>query len=258
MKALFLTLGFIMIAKAHSIEYIAHRGLSSEFRENSINAINNSLNKGFNYLEVDLHRTKDGHVVAIHDYSVDRTTNSTGAVVDLTLKELKTIDSQIPTLSEILTIINSSDLKLILEIKNKNNIYPGIETNIYQITEKYSRDRIIYKSFSRKVLDRFFSLNSKNTLLYVTIGKLWKFPLYIDDWLRIGSIFDYDKANLIQVHKSFLSKAFIKEAHALGKKIIVWDIQNYKSYLRAKDLKVDMIETDYPPASLTEKPSFSK
>ena len=253
-----LTIGLFMINSAVSMEFIAHRGLSSEYRENSSIAIEKALGRGFEYIEVDLHRTSDKHIIAIHDYSIDRTTSSKGSVVKLKLSEIKKADAQVPTLIDVFEIVQDSKVKLILEVKNSNNLYPGIEEEIVASAKKYPKVSVIYKSFSRDVLDRFHVQDPEAELLFVTIGKLWKFPLYIDDWLRTGSIFDYKKAKYYQVHKSFLTKSFVKEAHALNKLVIAWDVQDFKSYTKMRDLGVDIIETDHPPASLTLNPNFSK
>jgi glycerophosphoryl diester phosphodiesterase len=240
------------------IQFIAHRGQSSTHLENSVEAIKAAVLTGFEYIEIDVHRTKDGHIIAIHDESIDRTTNSKGAVKELTLAQVKTADPSIPTLHEVYELMAGSQSKLIIEIKNSNDIYPGIELEAVMASRNFANTKTVFKSFSRKSLDKIHLFDPKIELLFVTIGPLWLLPLYIDDWIRIGSIFDYQKASFVQVHKSFISERFIKEAHNKKIKVIAWDVQDYDTYIKMKKLGVDLIETDHPPASLTLKPSFSK
>lgn len=61
-----------------------------------------------------------------------------------------------------------------------------------------------------------------------------------------------------QVHNKLISSETVSKAHANGAKLIAWDVQTQKLVNKMKDLQVDIIETDHPPASFTEKPSFSK
>lgn len=233
------------------IEFIAHRGQSSDHKENSIQAIKAAVLTGFDYIEIDIHRTRDGKIIAIHDDSVNRTTEFEGKVRDLTLEQIKKMDPSIPTLNEVYELLAGSPSKLIVEIKNTDNIYPGVELEVVMTSRNYPSTKTTFKSFSRKSLDAIHQFDPGLEILFVTIGPLWKFNLYIDDWLRIGSILDYKKAKLVQVHKSFLNKSFVEKAHANQVKVIAWDVQTFKDYMKVKKLGVDLIETDHPPASLT-------
>ena len=67
----------------------AHRADLVYSPENSIQALENAIFFGADIIETDVRLTKDGHIVIMHDYSVDRTTNGTGYVADLTLEEIK-------------------------------------------------------------------------------------------------------------------------------------------------------------------------
>ncbi len=96
------------------IEVIAHRGYSAERPENTIASFDWALDSGFNLIELDIHQTSDGALVVIHDESVDRTTDGTGFISELTLENIKALDAgswfaphysaqTVPTLEEILT-----------------------------------------------------------------------------------------------------------------------------------------------------------
>ena len=71
----------------------AHRGWSKKYPENTLLAFKEAIALGVDQLETDVHMTKDGELVLIHDKTVDRTTNGTGAVKDMTLEQLKALDA---------------------------------------------------------------------------------------------------------------------------------------------------------------------
>ena len=73
----------------------AHRGWSTAYPENTMEAFRAAAEIGVDQIETDVRVTKDGELVLIHDATVDRTTNGTGRVIDMTLAELKTLDAGI-------------------------------------------------------------------------------------------------------------------------------------------------------------------
>ena len=106
-------------------------------------------------------------------------------------------------------------------------------------------NKIIYKSFGTEVLGRFHKLDSQRELLYVTIGPIFSW-LLIDDWLRIGSVFDLKYVDYIQIHRYLINKSLVIKAHKLGKKIIAWDVHKQEHIDKMKNLGVDLIESDFP------------
>jgi glycerophosphoryl diester phosphodiesterase len=109
---------------------IGHRGNSSEAPENTLAAINEAFGVGAGMVEVDIHLSRDGVPVVVHDESVDRTTNGKGLVAQLTLAELKTLDAgfwkspkyageKIPTLGEVLLAAKGKGL-ILLDLKVDN------------------------------------------------------------------------------------------------------------------------------------------
>ena len=124
-------------------QIIAHRGYRAVAPENTLPAFEAALAYQPDMLEMDVHRTLDGHLVVIHDEKVDRTTNGTGFVKDMTLAEIKSLDAgiykepkmvgvTIPTFDEFLTFLRAQkfDQTLMLEIKTDHVSYPGIEKEI--------------------------------------------------------------------------------------------------------------------------------
>ena len=72
---------------------IAHRGFSSQYPENTLLSFQKAIDLGVGLLELDLQLTRDGHLIVLHDKTVDRTTDGSGQAVDLTLDEIKRLDA---------------------------------------------------------------------------------------------------------------------------------------------------------------------
>lgn len=107
---------------------IAHRGASGHAPENTLAAFERAVQLGATFIETDIHLTRDAKFVAIHDATLDRTTNGRGSVHEFTLAELREVDAgqwfdrqfsgqKIPTLDEILAFSRQHDVIFYFEIK---------------------------------------------------------------------------------------------------------------------------------------------
>jgi glycerophosphoryl diester phosphodiesterase len=72
---------------------VAHRGMVSGFPENTLAAFHQAMELGFTAIEIDLRATADGHIVVMHDDTVDRTTSGHGKVSELTLADIRSLDA---------------------------------------------------------------------------------------------------------------------------------------------------------------------
>lgn len=134
----------------------AHRGFSGMAPENTMAAVRMAMAEPcVEWIEVDVQMSKDGVPVIIHDFTVNRTTNGRGPVRFKTLKELKALDAgswksefyageQIMALDELLDEVKGR-LKLNLEIKTQNDMYPGLEKKIIQAVKDHGmmRDTVL-------------------------------------------------------------------------------------------------------------------
>lgn len=107
---------------------VAHRGLAPGLPENTMAAFRDVVERGVGVIEIDLRGTADGEVVVMHDETVDRTTDGTGDVTDLTLESIKTFDAgshagasfsgeRVPTYDEVLEFAQANGVMLLLDIK---------------------------------------------------------------------------------------------------------------------------------------------
>jgi glycerophosphoryl diester phosphodiesterase len=130
---------------------IGHRGAAGHVLENTLGSIKKAIELGVDYVEIDLRLTRDGHVVVLHDATVDRTTRGHGRIKDLTLaqvKRLKTKDGQhVPTLEDVLKSTDGR-VGLMLELKVR-----GLAKPVTEIVERSGfSSPVIYASFNHTEL----------------------------------------------------------------------------------------------------------
>ncbi|MGM7680559.1 glycerophosphodiester phosphodiesterase [Cytobacillus sp. Hm23] len=216
-----------------SIIFIAHRGASAYAPENTFAAFDKAVKMDADYIEVDVQMTKDSHLVIIHDLTVDRTTNGTGYVKNLTLTELQQLDAgswfhtkyanqQIPTLSDVIEQY-SRYIGIMIEIKNPSH-YPGIEEKIVQLLQQYQNEQnmlqhIKVQSFNEASIVKFHSL-----LPSISSGIIINKSTSPYQILQYSGIIDF-----ISVHKYFVTDVLIKTAHSIDVSIFAWTIDRYET-----------------------------
>ncbi|MDM5154320.1 glycerophosphodiester phosphodiesterase family protein [Bacillus sp. DX1.1] len=144
----------------------AHRGVPSLAPENTIASYRKAYELGADMIETDVQMTKDGKLVIMHDYNVDRTTNGTGYVKDLTLEQIRALDAgikfspefqgeKVPTFEEFLNDFKGKDVVLLVELKAS-----GIEKQVMQEIEKAGMiDNVVIQSFDANHIRNVRSLN---------------------------------------------------------------------------------------------------
>ena len=168
-----------------NIYVAAHRGWSSHYPENTLPAFEKALELGVDQLELDLHMTKDGHFVLIHDHTLDRTTNGTGLVQDHTLEQLKQLDAgswkdsrfaglQIPTFTEFMELVKDHPtITLDVELKDYpmdrgDDAYVSCRKALAMIDQYGFTDRVVINTWSGKL----------NDYIYQTYGTRYRQHLY--------------------------------------------------------------------------------
>jgi glycerophosphoryl diester phosphodiesterase len=219
-------------------------------------AFQGAVDLGVGFLETDLHATADGALITFHDPTLDRCTDGSGPVADRTLVELGEFDAAhaferegdfplrgtgvgIPTLEEVMTTF--PDVGFVLDIKA-----PGVEPLLADLLARLdAEDRVIVGSFSDRRLGRFRRLTggavatSSATLetLKVKAASLARRPAHT-------------RADAFQVPAragvTVVDRAFIDSAHAAGKHVHVWTVNERDEMERLLDMGVDGLVTDRP------------
>ncbi len=161
------------------LQVIAHRGGAAYAPENTLAAFRNAIRKGVRWLEFDVQMTKDGALVVMHDATVDRTTNGSGAVRDLTLEQIRALDAgngeKVPRFEEVLEVAKASGVNILPETKQAH-LYPGMEEKLLQAIEQAGYiDKTVIQSFEGESLERLHRLNPQVRLC--ALYGLWKFDI---------------------------------------------------------------------------------
>jgi glycerophosphoryl diester phosphodiesterase len=172
---------FLMRGPLPAPQAIAHRGGRTTTPESTLLAFQNAITRGMDALEFDVQMTADGELVVIHDDTVDRTTNGTGAVKDMTLDELRALDAgngeQIPTFEEVIQLAKDNGVDILPEAKSPD-LYPGLPTKMVELLEEMDYlDHAIIQSFVPATFDEVRAANpdARTCALF----RLWEFNLSV-------------------------------------------------------------------------------
>ncbi|MBA0126126.1 hypothetical protein H0B56_11295 [Haloechinothrix sp. YIM 98757] len=248
-------------ASPTSVVDIAHRGSSGAAPENTIAAVELALRQNASYVEVDIQRTADGELVAVHDTTLERTTDveevfparAPWRVGDFTLAELRQLDAgswfsdefageRIPTLREVVDSLGRR-AGLLLEVKSPE-LYPGIERDIDKelaaipgyLTSAVAAGRLVVQSFDHESMRRFHDLQPA-----VPIGLLYSDRPDESDLAEA-------KGWAAQINPSYrvTDAELVERVHELDMTISVYTLNDAATMRAYRDIGVDGIISDYP------------
>lgn len=236
---------------------IAHRGASGVAPENTMPAIDSALVSKADYIEIDVHLSKDNRVVVMHDYSVDRTTNGEGLISELDSDYIKTLDAgswygnefaktKVPFLEDIIEQVNGK-AKLLIEIKEKKDTDTGIEKEVVRILKKYNAiEWCIVQSFNDESLERV-----NKALPQVELHKLFFFkfrflPYIFDENFTRFSYKKYKHVSAFNMYKGLTPNSLIREIKLKGKKVNAWGCGKKGSCKPEEMYNWDGIITNFP------------
>lgn len=216
---------------------VGHRGAPFYEPENTIKSFKKAIEFGVDFIECDVHLTKDKKVVVIHDDTLDRKTNGKGYVKDFSLEELRKLSvegkGKIPTLEEVLKL----DFSIMIELKSFNvsgkyKIYPDLVKETLKLVENF-KSKLIFISFDPRYLEELKNYPFERMLLSVV------FPSDLNE-LR--------KLNLAGLGIKYTSLNFenIKKAHENNFKILAWTVNDEEEIKKILESKVDFIGSDDP------------
>ncbi|BCL84462.1 glycerophosphoryl diester phosphodiesterase [Ktedonobacteria bacterium brp13] len=247
----------------------AHQGGELLAPTNTLVAFENALAIGCSdFLDIDVHMTKDGHLVSIHDTTVDRTTNGQGRVDSFTLSELQKLDAgytfcdlegnyryrgqgiYIPTLEEVFSNY-SSQIYLHFEIKD---IYPKggpsqIEEKLWTLIQKYHMERkTIVASFNQEIVDRFKKLSQG--LVATGAGRAEIAQFTLAHKLGLPKFYRHRSTALeiptTSTGFNLKDRKLINGAHRLGIDVHYWTIDAKAEMRELIELGADGIFTNRP------------
>lgn len=243
-----------LTSKRTEVMNIAHRGASGQAPENTIAAFDRSIAYDADFFELDVQMTKDGKLVLIHDTTVDRTTNGTGAVKDLTFDEIRALDAgswfdasfageKVPTLEEALDRYQDK-IGILIELKDPH-LYPGIEQKVADaLIERnlHQAENIIVQSFNWDVVQSFHDI-----LPAVPTGVLVSSGQTIDGEITNEQLMSFSAyADFVNPNKSLLNQDTVNRIHEHELKTWPYTIKDRKWVERLMGWGVDGIITDYP------------
>ncbi|NOX66220.1 MAG: glycerophosphodiester phosphodiesterase [Chlorobi bacterium] len=238
------------------VEIIAHRGGSKLAPENTLAAYKNAIKLGVDMIEIDVHLSKDGKIIVIHDEKIDRTTNGKGTVKDMTLAEIRKYDAggwfdekfkgeKIPTLDEVMETLNGK-VKLLIEIKDGDELYPGLEKKVVETIHKYNAvDWVIVQSFNENSVLRVRKMDPSITTFYLLGRNFGDFYSNVAKEVNAGDavIKKYDG---IAPHYSMLDSEKVKIFHKAGFKVFTWTVDKPEDMKKIINMNVDGIITNSP------------
>ncbi len=222
----------------------AHRGLSGEYPENTMLAFRKAYESGCEGIELDVHLSKDGHLIVIHDESVDRTTDKTGFVKDFLLAELKSMNAgtahsfeRIPSFEEYCMWVQDLPLITNIEIKTNRYYYPDIEKNVILMVKRFHLEKkVLVSSFNHASLWKVKTMDPNIQCAMLVNSK------------GIGNAGSYAKAMGMEAFHpdgTTLTEEVVKDCHIHGIKVNVWTVDDMALMKRVIGWGVDGIITNF-------------
>ena len=227
-----------------------HRGACAQAPENTIASFHLAVEQGADFIELDAKLSSDGEVMVIHDQTVDRTTDGTGAINQLTLAQLKALDAgskfnpqfageKIPTLDEVFKEVGK-DILINVELTNYASQTDGLLPKVAELVkDNHLEERILFSSFLPGNLTLIKKLLPQAPVALLCSGG------FAGSFSR--SIF-CEKISPEIIHPNLLdvNDSYIKKEHERGRRVHVWTVIEKSDMERLFELGVDGIITDDP------------
>jgi glycerophosphoryl diester phosphodiesterase len=236
----------VLLQRITNVLVIAHRGASGHAPENTLAAFKRAVALGATFIETDLQLTRDSRFVAMHDATVNRTTNGQGKVHDLTLMELRRLDAgswfgsefageRIPTVDDILEFSKKHDVVFYLELKPGGS-WGGEHALVGALRESGEIPRSVVISFDADILARLRKIEPTLMTGLLYDGQIEQ-P--VEKALEVG-------ARQLAVRGDLVTPALLKGARKRDLQVVCWTV-NHPAHIRMLIAAgVDGIMSDYP------------
>lgn len=221
------------------VKVIGHRGAAGELPENTLKGFRYAVELGVDLVECDVHLTRDGRLVVMHDSTVDRTTNGHGAIHDLSFERIRSLDAgegeQVPTLDEVLAVVRG---RVVIEVELKGS---GVEDAAVETVVAHDMaDQVIFTSFSMERLARVRQLGD-----HYRIGAIVPNPTEFDfaRAIELG-------AEAIAVQYKHLCYRIVDQAREAGLELRAWNPDTLAEQQAMIALGAEVVSTNLPTALL--------
>lgn len=231
----------------------AHRGASGYAPENTLDAFEEAVRMGADGVELDVHICRTGELVVAHDETVDRVSDGTGYIRDLSLSELKALyfnrtfpaykNARLPLLSEVLQLLQPTGLRINIELKNSIVDYPDLEKRVLESVDRwFERPRVLFSSFNHYSMLRMKQLDPSvfcGLLYEAALVHPWEYAAH----LGMDAIHPHYSEVLLNSHEC-------TAAHDLGIHVNVWTVNTPEAMASVIQKGTDILITNYPDQAL--------
>jgi len=231
----------------------AHRGASGYAPENTLEAFRLAVDQGADGVELDVHLCRSGEIVVAHDESVNRVSDGSGRIMDMTLSELKSLhfnkthpeyaDARIPTLREVFDLLRPTGLEINIELKNSVIDYPDLEKRVLDLAaDCFPKERLLFSSFNHYSMVRVKELDPSVAcgLLYdATMVRPWAYAVA----LGVDALHPYYAGVLVP-------GGTCRNAHRAGIRVNTWTVNDEDAIRKVIAEEADIIITNYPDRAL--------
>ncbi|MDB6064805.1 MAG: ugpQ [Pedosphaera sp.] len=237
------------------VEIIAHRGASFDAPENTLASVGIAWQQRADAVEVDVHLTRDGKLVVIHDHNSRKTTGVNRRVARRTLAELRTLDAgrwkgrewvgeKIPTLDEVLATLPARK-RLFIEIKSRAN--PASELARVLARSEHPPAQIVFIGFSlpmMKIIKRAFP--EYEVCWIAVLRRHWRTRRWPDAMKLVEKINAAGLDGVDLLANQAITPRLVKRIHEAGLKLYVWTVDSPTVAKRLVEAGVDGITTNRP------------
>ncbi len=245
---------------------IAHQGGENLRPSSTMPAFEHAVELGADVLETDIHVSKDGYLIAIHDATVDRTTDGTGKVVDHTLEELKALDAghyfvkdgqhpyrdqgiQLVTIEELFQ--RFPDMKFVLEVKDTNpkEEIDYIIDRLVDLIETYDmKEQVLIGSFDQEIVEKFREKAGPDIVTSGGRNEVTKFVIFNKFFMKNFYKPSVEALQIPQAESGFdlTDDTVVEGAKRIGMNLQYWTINNPDEMRRLIEKGADGIITDRP------------
>lgn len=214
---------------------VGHRGAAGHAPENTLAAVQQGIALGVDFVEIDVRRTADGALVALHDETVDRTTNGKGRIDRLSLRETQTLNAgngqHIPTLEEVLEAV-AGRTGLMVELKIKGAAQQAVEA----VRRAGFKDPLVYASFLHDEL-RYVRAADPAAVVMALFGRLPRDPV-----VRARE----HQCSYVGLRHETATRPLVETCHRAGLLVFVYTVDSPVDIQRALSIGVDGAISNFP------------